>query len=79
MMLKTMAKIGVYNNERIGIVIKPDPNPKKPLTNPENNMISMIIIKLSGKKLSKIVIFLFHYINFYNNKLQKLCLNSDYL
>ena len=59
MMLKTIAKIGEYNNESIGIVIKPDPNPKKPLINPENIITSIIIIKLCGKKLSKIVIFSF--------------------
>tara|TARA_B110000014_G_C19767321_1_gene399355 strand:+ start:81 stop:209 length:129 start_codon:yes stop_codon:yes gene_type:complete len=38
MILNTMAKIGEYKKESIGIVIKPEANPKNPLINPENKI-----------------------------------------
>ena len=49
MILKTTAKIGEYINESIGIVISPDPNPKKPRIKPEKIMTIIINIKLAGK------------------------------
>ena len=40
-MLKTMANIGEYNEESMGIVMSPDAKPKKPLINPENRITSI--------------------------------------
>jgi|TARA_B110000977_G_scaffold14978_1_gene18477 hypothetical protein len=37
-----MAKIGEYKYERIGMVINPDPKPKKPLIKPENSITKTI-------------------------------------
>ena len=48
--LKTIANIGEYKKERIGIVIRPDPKPKKPLINPENKITIMRKKKFEGIK-----------------------------
>ena len=48
MILKAIANIGEYKKERIGIVIKPDPKPKKPLIKPDNKMVIIKKIKFSG-------------------------------
>ena len=49
MILKTTAKIGEYINESMGIVISPDPNPKKPRIKPEKIITIIMYIKLAGR------------------------------
>ena len=51
--LKTMANIGEYKKESRGIVISPEPKPKKPLINPEKEIMRIKKMKCSGIKLSK--------------------------
>ena len=48
MILNTIANIGEYRKERIGIVINPDPKPKKPLINPEKEITINSRKKFSG-------------------------------
>tara|TARA_Y100000758_G_C15887705_1_gene362850 strand:- start:181 stop:333 length:153 start_codon:yes stop_codon:yes gene_type:complete len=50
MLLKTIANIGKYKKERVGIVMSPDPKPKKPLINPEKEIIINSKIKFSEIK-----------------------------
>ena len=50
MLLKKIANIGKYKKERVGIVMSPDPKPKKPLINPKkeitiNSKIKFLEIK----------------------------------
>ena len=45
-----MANIGEYNKDRIGIVISPDPKPKKPLISPEKEITINSIKNFSGIK-----------------------------
>jgi len=51
--LKTMANIGEYKKESRGIVISPEPKPKKPLIKPEKEIMRIKKMKCSGIKLSK--------------------------
>jgi hypothetical protein len=39
--LNTIAKIGEYKKDNIGIVIKPEAKPKNPLMKPENKITSI--------------------------------------
>ena len=48
--LNTIANIGEYINDKIGIVIRPEPKPKKPLINPEKEITINSIKKFSGIK-----------------------------
>ena len=53
MLLKTIANIGKYKKERVeivGIVMSPDPKPKKPLINPEKEITINSKIKFSEIK-----------------------------
>ena len=50
MLLKTIAFIGEYKKERIGIVMSPDLKPKKPLINREKEITIDSKIKFSEIK-----------------------------
>ena len=39
--LNTIAKIGEYKKDSMGIVIKPEAKPRNPLINPENNITNI--------------------------------------
>ena len=63
MILKTIANIGEYKKESIGMVISPEPNPKKPRINPENKITIISISKFLGTKLKKFSIYGYKYRN----------------
>ena len=50
MLLKKIANIGKYKKERVGIVMNPDPKPKKSLINPEKEITINSKIKFSEIK-----------------------------